>query len=111
MMVGNEHYLSMSFDWQPDEETFLQLAQMIGLIDKVYQAEDVGEFVAYWYGRAHVMKTAYQWNLGFVQNMKRKRTAFGQSNRKVVGTQLATAKAELVVDDNARQLRDKYGKK
>jgi hypothetical protein len=111
MMVGNEHYLSMSFDWQPDEETFMQLAHMTGLIEKSYLPEDVGEFVAYWFGRAHVMRTPYQWNLTFVQNMKRKRTAFGQANRKVVGTQLVTPKAELVVDDNTRQLRDKYGKK
>lgn len=109
-MVGNDRYDPMTFDWLPDEDTFSQLAQMIGLIDKTYDETDVGEFVAYWFGRSHVIKTPYQWNLGFVQNMKRKRTAFGYSSKKnVVGTQLVNKQAGVEVDENAKKLREKYG--
>lgn len=42
-------------------------------------------------------------------NMKRKRTAFGNRNKQVVGSQLVTPKAGLVADDNARDLVSKYG--
>jgi hypothetical protein len=109
-MVTNDSYSPMHFDWVPDNDSFVQMAQMVGLIDKDYTTEDVGEFVLYWMGQSHKQFTAYQWHQKFVMNMKRKRTARGFSTKKVVGNQLVTPKAEIVVDDNARALVEKYGK-
>lgn len=109
-MVGNDAYRPMSLDWVPDNESFVQMAQIVGLIDKEYTTEDVGEFVLYWMGRTHVHCTPYQWHHKFLMNMKRKRTARGHVNKQVVGHQLVTPKAEIVVDDNARELVKKYGK-
>jgi hypothetical protein len=108
-MVGNDAYLPMSIDWVPDSDSFAQMAQLVGLIDKEYTQEDVGEFVLYWMGQANKHFTPYQWHQKFVMNMKRKRTARGHSNIQVVGNQLVTTKAALVVDDNARALVKKYG--
>lgn len=47
-MVTNDSYAPMNFDWVPDQPSFAQMAQMIGLIDKDYTDEDVGEFKLYW---------------------------------------------------------------
>lgn len=111
-MVGNDSYAPMDFEWQPDIDSFMQLAQLIGLIDKTLDEADVGEFVAYWCGRPETMKTPYQWHLTFTQNMKRKRTAYGVG-RKVerMGNQLVPKQAKVEIDDNARLLQQKYGKK
>jgi DNA replication protein DnaT len=111
-MVGNDSYAAMDFEWQPDIDSFMQLAQLIGLIDKTIDEADVGEFVAYWCGRSETLKTPYQWHLAFTQNMKRKRTAFG-AGRKVerMGNQLVPKQARIEIDDNVRQLKEKYGKK
>lgn len=110
-MVGNDSFSSMTLEWVPDLDSYLQMAQMVGLIDKGYTDEDVGEFKLYWCGRPETQKTPYQWHQAFVMNMKRKRTAYGQGRKQVVGGQLVTPKAELVVDDNARALVEKYGRK
>jgi DNA replication protein DnaT len=109
-VVNNNSYAAMNFEWQPDADSFLQLAQIIGLIDKTINEADVGEFVAYWCGRPETMKTPYQWHLAFTQNMKRKRTAYGTSRKvEMVGSQLVPKVAKIEIDDNARQLQQKYG--
>lgn len=108
-MVDNDSFAPMSFDWVPDQDSFLQMAQMVGLIEKDFTDDDVGEFKLYWCGRPEVNKTPYQWHQAFVMNMKRKRTAYGSRNKQVVGSQLATPTAGLDVDDNARDLVKKYG--
>lgn len=62
------HWQAMTTDWTPDEKLFSELATLVGLLDKSYQQQDIGEFVAYWLSRPEVNLTLFQWtqNLFFI---------------------------------------------
>lgn len=102
---------NMSNDWQPDEQLFDDLASMVGIVDKAFSTEELGEFVAYWLGRPEMQFSPFQWTQKFVFHIKKKRLASGINIAKKVGTQWVKPKAGLQVDENARKLVEKYSNK
>lgn len=100
------HWQAMTADWVPDKGLFTELASLIGLLDKSYQQQDVGEFIAYWLSRPEVNLTLFQWTQKFVLHLKKRRQAYGQKQQ--VGHQLVSTTAGITADDNARKLVEKY---
>ena len=101
----------MTLDWQPSDELFADLSQLIGIIDKQYDKAELGDFIAYWMGRPQMQFSQFQWTQKFVFHIKQKRLASGIRVQQKVGNQLVEPKATLEVDDNARKLVEKYSKK
>ena len=102
---------SMISTWTPDADLFKELAQLVGLIDKEFNNDDVGDFVAYWLGRPESQFSQFQWTQKFVTQVKQRRLAKQTMPVKRVGSQLTTAKSGIEVDDNARKLVEKYATK
>ncbi|MCC2616932.1 flavodoxin [Aestuariibacter halophilus] len=105
---GNWH--AMHREWQPEDSVFEDLATLVGLIDKAYSEHELGEFIAYWLGRPQMQFSPFQWTQKFVFQLRQKRLAYG-APRQQVGLQTVTTQAGIEVDDNARQLMEKYRKK
>lgn len=101
----------MSLNWQPTKSLFTDLAQLVGIIDKEYSQNELGEFVAYWMGRPQMQFSQFQWTQKFVFQIKQKRLASGIKPLQKVGNQLVTPKAAVEADDNAKKLVEKYSKK
>ena len=110
---ANKHeYLSMHIDWRPDDAVFDQLCQLIGLIDKGYSTEELGEFIAYWIGYPERRFSEYQWTQKFALNIKLRRQRFPISKQQTkVGHQWVPLSADIEIDDNVRQLVEKYSEK
>ena len=102
---------NMFLEWTPDETLFADLAQLVGIIDKEYSTNELGEFVAYWMGRPQMQFSQFQWTQKFVFHVKQKRLASGVKVLQKVGNQLVEPKAAVEVDDNARKLVEKYSNK
>ena len=102
----------MHTDWLPDETLYKELSSLVGLIDKNYTLEDVGEFVAYWLGRPQNRFTLFQWTQKFVLQRKQfaQRGSRQQTAQTVVGSQQVKAAAGIVADDKTRALVQKYNK-
>lgn len=100
------HWQAMTADWMPDEGLFKQLATLIGLLDKSYQQQDVGEFVVYWLSRPEVNLTLFQWTQKFVLHLKNRRQTYAQKQK--IGHQVVPTTAGITVDENARKLVEKY---
>lgn len=98
-------------DWQPTQTLFDDLAKLVGIIDKEYSKDELGEFVAYWMGRPQSQFSQFQWTQKFVFQIKQRRLATGVKVIQKVGNQLVTPKAGVEIDDNAKKLVEKYGKK
>lgn len=117
ILTPDQHALShlqwqaMDNQWQPDPELFNDLAQLTGLLDKNWQQQDLGEFIAYWRGRPEVQFSQYQWTQKFVSQLKHKRRNFDKTTVKVVGTQQVPNKIELSVNQNVKNLVKKYSEK
>ncbi|GGF64485.1 DnaT-like ssDNA-binding domain-containing protein [Alteromonas lipolytica] len=105
-----QHY-SMHRDWQPESQLFEDIASLIGLIDKSYEEQDIGEFVAYWLGRPEAVFSNYQWTQKFTYALKNRRTAKGYQATKKVGNQVVKVEPGIEADDNARKLVAKYATK
>ncbi len=105
-----QHY-AMHRDWQPERQVFEDIAALIGLIDKSFDEQDIGEFVAYWLGRPEAVFSSYQWTQKFTYALKNRRTAKGYQATKKVGNQVVTVEPGIEADDNARQLVAKYANK
>lgn len=101
----------MSLDWQPTISLFNDLSTLVGIIDKEYSATELGEFVAYWMGRPQMQFSQFQWTQKLVFQIKQKRLASGVNVLQKVGNQLVKPKASVEIDDNAKKLVEKYGKK
>ena len=84
------------------------MASLLGIIDKTFDDNEVGEFIAYWLGRPSSVFSEFQWTQKFANNIKRKRLASGYAPTKVVGTQQVKVAAGIEADDNARKLVEKY---
>ncbi|WP_088329293.1 DnaT-like ssDNA-binding domain-containing protein [Lacimicrobium sp. SS2-24] len=97
---------TMSADWKPHQELFNELASLVGLLDKSYSEEDIGEFIAYWLTRPETNLTLFQWTQKFVLQLKNRRQAAPNKHR--VGHQVVPAIAGITADDNARKLVEKY---
>lgn len=98
----------MKANWQPDEALFRQMANLLGLIDKEFDKNDVGEFIAYWLGRPAAVFSHFQWTQKFTYAMRQKRLASGSAPKQQVGSQQVPVAAGLEADDNARKLVAKY---
>lgn len=101
---------SMAIDWQPDETVFQDICQLVGLIDKAYAGDELGEFVAYWMGRPEKQFSQYQWTHKFVMQLKQRRLARGSSDKVKIGMQLADNSASVQADENTKALVKKYNK-
>lgn len=106
----HHHCCAMSLDWQPDEKLYSDLAQLMGIIDQQYEQHELGDFIAYWSGRPQNQYSLFQWTQKFVYNIKHKRLAKGATLKQKVGNQLVQPKAEIVADENAKKLVEKYSK-
>lgn len=102
----------MQPDWLPDETLYQELSSLVGLIDKSYTLEDVGEFVAYWLGRPQNRFTLFQWTQKFVLQRKQfaQRSSRQQTVQTVIGSQQVKVTAGIVADDKTRALVEKYNK-
>lgn len=108
----HQRHCSMHALWTPNKSLFEEMASLLGIIDKTYEDNDVGEFVAYWLGRPSSVFSEFQWTQKFANNIKRKRLASGYGSAstptKIVGTQQVKVAAGIEADDNARKLVEKY---
>ncbi|AXR04895.1 DnaT-like ssDNA-binding domain-containing protein [Salinimonas sediminis] len=98
----------MKPSWQPDTALYKQMAGLLGLIDQVFDENDVGEFIAYWLGRPAAVFSHFQWTQKFAYAMRYKRLAGGSSPTQKVGSQSVPVAPGLEADDNARKLVEKY---
>ncbi len=99
---------AMSTNWLPNKALFEEMATLLGIIDKTYDDNEVGEFKAYWLGRPSSVFSEFQWTQKFANNIKRKRLASGFGATKVIGTQQVKVAAGIEADDNAKKLVEKY---
>jgi hypothetical protein len=98
-------------NWIPNDDTLDDIFALIGVIDKHYAQDELGDFIAYWLGQKQTKHTEYQWTQKFAQHIKRKRLANNTDVVKIIGTQEQTkAVSSIEVDDNARRLVAKYKK-
>ncbi|WP_018982197.1 DnaT-like ssDNA-binding domain-containing protein [Salinimonas chungwhensis] len=98
----------MKPSWKPDKALFEQMASLLGLIDKSYDEDDVGEFIAYWLGRPNTVFSHFQWTQKFAYAMRFKRLAGGAAPKARVGNQQVPVAPGIEADDNARKLVEKY---
>ena len=106
--VLHKQHTTMPADWKPNAPLFKEIANLLGIIDKTFDDNDIGEFVAYWLGRPSSVFSEFQWTQKFANNIKRKRLASGYSSSKVIGTQQVKVAAGIEADDNAKKLVAKY---
>lgn len=108
----HQRHCSMYASWTPNKSLFDEMASLLGIIDKTYEDNDIGEFVAYWLGRPSSVFSEFQWTQKFANNIKRKRLASGYGSAstptKIVGTQQVKVAAGIEADDNAKKLVEKY---
>lgn len=102
---------AIKLDWQPTKTLFNDLAKLVGIIDKEYSDEELGEFVAYWMGRPQSQFSQFQWTQKFVFQIKQRRLASGVKVIQKVGNQLVKPKAGVEADENAKKLVEKYSTK
>ncbi|MBF7074648.1 flavodoxin [Glaciecola sp. MH2013] len=114
-VIIDEHHQGfgkMTVDWHPDPTLFNQLCQLVGVIDKGYSADELGEYIAYWLGYPEKQFSQYQWTQKFVLNIKLRRQRQPVSKEQTkVGHQWITPEAGLEVDDNVKKLVEKYSGK
>ena len=103
--------IAMNRDWIPVQSLYQDLAQLVGIIEKDYYKEEIGDFVAYWMGRPEMLFSQFQWTHKFVQHIKKNRLAIGYKPTQQLATQLVQKKAEIVSDDNTKKLVEKYSGK
>lgn len=112
---SNEHHRGfgkMSIEWRPEPDLFNQICQLVGVIDKGYSADEIGEYIAYWLGYPEKQFTQYQWTQKFVLNLKLRRQRQPVSKEQTkVGHQWITPQAALETDDNVKKLVEKYSGK
>jgi len=104
----HRQYTAIHGRWRPDPALFEEMANLIGLIDRKFDDEDIGEFVSYWLGRPDAVFSHFQWTQKFAYAVKRKRLAIGHTTTRKVGTQTVPVAAGIEADDNARKLVEKY---
>ncbi|MFC4698785.1 DnaT-like ssDNA-binding domain-containing protein [Glaciecola siphonariae] len=99
----------ISVSWRPDNHLFEQICALVGVIDLHFDAEELGEFIAYWLGRPESQHTPYQWTQKFVLHLKHRRIRKPISGEKSkVGHQWVETQAGIEFDDNVKKLVKKY---
>jgi hypothetical protein len=108
----HQNFVKMNVSWRPDADLFEQLCQLVGVIDKGYSADELGEYIAYWLGYPEKQFTDYQWTQKFVLNIKQRRQRLPVNKEQTkVGHQWITPQAGIEIDDNVKQLVEKYSGK
>nr|WP_297348779.1 DnaT-like ssDNA-binding domain-containing protein [uncultured Glaciecola sp.] len=108
----HQSFVKMNVNWRPNAELFEQICQLVGVIDKGYSADELGEYIAYWLGYPEKQFTDYQWTQKFVLNIKQRRQRLPVNKEQTkVGHQWITPQAGLEIDDNVKQLVEKYSGK
>lgn len=110
--MHNQHK-SMKLVWRPIETVFEDLCSLVGLIEKTFSAEELGEFIAYWLGRIDTQCTEYQWTQKLVIHLKQRRQRFPLSEQRAqhktaAGHQYVEPSAGIVFDDNVKLLIEQY---
>ncbi|MBE1300816.1 MAG: flavodoxin [Alteromonadaceae bacterium] len=95
-------------DWVPRTETFSEICQLVGLIKKDFDKNELGEFIAYWRGRPHNQFSEYQWHQKFVSHLKNNRKVLGYNATQSIGYQQIDKQPEVVLSDSAKELIEKY---
>ena len=115
MTIANEPYtelhtkrFGMHMQWLPDERLFSELAQIVGLLDKNYTQEDVGDFISYWMGRVDKQFSQFQWTQKFVLLRKIKMSQQPQATTQTVGYQTVTQNGKIQVDDKTKAFIERY---
>ncbi|WP_412971092.1 DnaT-like ssDNA-binding domain-containing protein [Glaciecola sp. MF2-115] len=108
----HQAFVKMNVSWRPDADLFEQICQLVGVIDKGYSADELGEYIAYWLGYPEKQFTDYQWTQKFVLNIKQRRQRQPVNKEQTkIGHQWITPQAGLEIDDNVKQLVEKYSGK
>ena len=108
----HQRFVKMNVNWRPCAELFEQICQLVGVIDKGYSADELGEYIAYWLGYPEKQFTDYQWTQKFVLNIKQRRQRQPVNKEQTkIGHQWITPQAGLEIDDNVKQLVEKYSGK
>jgi hypothetical protein len=108
----HQSFVKMNVNWRPNAELFEQICQLVGVIDKGYSADELGEYIAYWLGYPEKQFTDYQWTQKFVLNIKQRRQRQPVNKEQTkIGHQWITPQAGLEIDDNVKQLVEKYSGK
>lgn len=103
------NYSSMHLRWRPLVNVFEDLCSLIGLIEKTYSAEELGEFIAYWLGRTETQCSEYTWTQKLVIHLKQRRQRLPLSQQKTAaGHQYVTPAAGIAFDENVKHLIDQY---
>lgn len=101
---GSEQKFAMHMGWKPSEN-FPTLARMAGITD----ASDhpaVGEFMAYWLGRADTMRTSHEWDHALVKSLKADKAREGTAPPSRKGR--AGKQPESFAERDARKARDRW---
>nr|WP_136250702.1 DnaT-like ssDNA-binding domain-containing protein [Ningiella ruwaisensis] len=105
----HQQHEKMHIQWRPDEALFTQICQLVGLIDMAFDADEIGEFIAYWMGRPENKHTHYQWTQKFVIHLKHRRIKQpSRTEQHKVGHQWVEPKAGISFDENVKKLVSKY---
>lgn len=108
----HSQYKPMHLTWRPVTTIFEELCQLVGVIEKTYSADELGEYIAYWLGRIDTHCTEYQWTQKLVIHLKQRRQRLPLSQQKVAaGHQYVTPSAGIEFDDNVKQLISQYKNK
>ena len=110
--IFHSQHKSMRLDWRPVESIFEDLCRLVGVIEKTYNADELGEFIAYWLGRIDTQCTEYQWTQKLVIHLKQRRQRLPllplAEQKSRAGHQYVTPSAGIVFDDNVKQLINQY---
>ncbi len=115
MIVANEPYIELHtkrfgihMQWTPDERLFSELAQLVGLLDKQYTQEDIGDFISYWMGRPDKQFSQFQWTQKFVLQRKTKMGQQAQPTTHTVGYQSVSQDGKIQIDDKTKAFIERY---
>lgn len=105
----HQEHTKILISWRPDPLLFEQICQLVGVIDAHFDADELGEFIAYWMGRPEIMQSPYQWTQKFVLHLKQRRLRQpSKSATSKAGHQWTEAHASIEFDDNVKKLIQKY---
>lgn len=105
----HQQHQKIFLNWRPNEHIFKQICQLVGVIEAEFNADELGEFIAYWLGRPEIKQSAYQWTQKFVLHLKQRRLRSPiTSEQTKVGHQWVSPTAGIEFDDNVKKLVQKY---
>lgn len=105
----HSQHTPMQLTWRPSEQVFSQLCTLVGVIEPIYTADELGEFIAYWLGRTDMHCSEYTWTQKLVIHLKQRRQRVPLNpEQSLAGYQYVTPSAGIAFDENVRKLVEKY---